>query len=103
MPEQELNFIISAINKSETAFKEVEASFAGLQEKLKQIKPAFKAIATAGTVAFGAVTAVVATSVNAFAESERSQRQLEHANIDVSKGTKEQVAEVNKLSTALQK
>lgn len=75
----------------------------GLSNTLKSNEKAFKNMAIAGTVAVGAVTAVVMSSVKAYAESERSQRQLEHAIIGVSKGTADQVKQVNELTSALQK
>lgn len=75
----------------------------GLSASLKRNEKSFKTMAGVGTVAMAGITAVVAKSVNAYAESERSQRQLEHAIIGVSKGTKDQVKQVNELTEALQK
>ena len=86
-----------------TAKDEASRKLQIFSDKIKGNKKAFQSMAAVGTVAFAGVTAVIASSVKAYAESERNQRQLEHAIIAVSKGTKAQVEEVNKLSNALQK
>ena len=96
MQEKVLQIVIKAKNEAEKTLK-------GLNATLKENEKAFKGLALAGTVGLGAVVGVVATSVKAFGEAERSQRQLEHAIVAVSKGTKEQVARVNELTSALQK
>jgi len=82
---------------------EASKTLNGLSDTLKKNEQGFKNMATAGTVGLGAIATVVGFSVKAYAESERSQRQLEHAIINVSKGTKEQVTQVNALTSALQK
>lgn len=82
---------------------EATKTLQGLNKTLKDNEQNFKSMATAGTVGLGAITAVVGLSVKAYGESERSQRQLEHAILQVSKGTKEQVKQVNELTSALQK
>ena len=91
-----LEVVISAKDEASSKLK-------SFTSKVKEMEPAFKAMAVAGAVAFGAITAIVASSANAYAESERNQRQLEHAIIAVSKGTSEQVKQVNELTSALQK
>lgn len=96
MNEKVLQIVIKAKNEAEKTLK-------GLNRTLKDNEQGFKNMATAGTVGLGAIAAVVGVSVKAYAESERSQRQLEHAIIQVSKGTKEQVSQVNQLTNALQK
>ena len=96
MQDKILQIVIKAKNEAEQTLK-------GLTATLKQNEQGFKSMATAGTIGLGAVVGVVSLSVKAFGEAERSQRQLEHAIIQVSKGTKEQVAQVNELTSALQK
>lgn len=86
-----------------TAKDEASAKLQTFSDKIKGNEKAFQRMAAVGTVAFAGVTAVIASSVKAYAESERNQRQLEHAIIGVSKGTQAQVDEVNKLSNALQR
>jgi hypothetical protein len=96
MNEKVLQIVIKAKN-------EAEKTLQGLNRTLKDNEQGFKNMATAGTVGLGAIATVVGVSVKAYAESERSQRQLEHAIIQVSKGTKEQVKAVNEITNALQK
>ncbi len=96
MNDKVLNIVIKA---KDEATKTLE----GLSNTLKKNEKSFKNMALAGTVAVGAVTGVIVSSINSYKESERAQRQLEHAIVSVSKGTKQQVEEVNKLTMALEK
>ncbi len=96
MQDKILQIVIKAKNEAEQTLK-------GLNRTLKENEQSFKSMSLVGTAGLAGITAVVATSVKAFGESERSQRQLEHAIIGVSKGTKEQVEQVNALTSALQK
>lgn len=75
----------------------------GITGKIESMQPTFQKMAAGGAVAFGAISAVAIKATADFAEAERSQRQLEHAMIDVSKGTMEQVQAVSSLTDALQK
>lgn len=103
MAASNIDIIIQAQDKTAGAFNSATGGLSGFRDKLDNLQPAFQNMAKVGTVAFAAVTAIVGTSVAAYQEAERSQRQLEHAVLDVSKGTKEQVASINALSSALQK
>jgi hypothetical protein len=96
MQDKVLQIVIKAKNEAEQTLK-------GLNRTLKENERSFKSMALVGTAGLAGITAVVATSIKAYGESERSQRQLEHAIIGVSNGTKEQVAQVNALTSALQK
>ena len=91
-----LSIIVDAQDKA-------SATLTGITGKLKDMQPAFKTMAVAGTAAFGAITAIAITSVKAYQEAERSTRQLEHAILDISKGTRAQVTEIDALSKSLQK
>ncbi len=103
MAASNIDIIIQAQDKTAGAFNSATGGLSNFRNKLDNLQPAFENMAKVGTVAFAAVTAIVGTSVAAYQEAERSQRQLEHAVLDVSKGTKEQVASINALSSALQK
>lgn len=83
--------------------KQVSGQFSALDGQLQKLEPAFTKMAAVGTVAFGAVAGVVGMSVNSFIEAERATRQLEHAVIDVSKGSREQVDAILAVTDALQK
>lgn len=101
--EQAIQIVINAKDATSSAFNSAKGGLDTFKSKLESMKPSFKRMQTAGTVAFGAISAVVGKGVHDYAEAERAQRQLEHAIIGVSKGTKEQVEEVNKLANAIQK
>lgn len=75
----------------------------GIKGKLEDLQPTFKKMAAVGTAVFAAVTAEVVSATSAYQESERAQRQLEHAVIDVSKGTADQVKQIGALADALQR
>lgn len=94
--DQVLNIIIKA---KDDASKTLE----GFKGKVENMEPAFKKMAAIGTAAFVGIAAVAYKSVEAYAEVERANRQLEHAVIAVSKGTKEQVAQIDAAAQALQK
>lgn len=100
---EKLQFIIDAIDNTKKAFDSTQQGLEGVKKSVDSLQPAFEKMAKIGTAGLVAIGAVAYKSITAFAEVERSQRQLENAIIGVSKGTKEQVAEVNKLTSALQK
>lgn len=100
---EKLQFIIEAEDNTKKALNSVQSGIESVQKKVEDLQPAFEKMSAIGTAGLIAVGAVAYKAVTAFAEVERSQRQLENAIIGVSKGTKEQVAEVNKLTSALQK
>lgn len=101
--EQTLQIILNAKDATANAFNSAKGGLDNFQSKVEDMQPAFRKMATAGTVAFGAISAIAVKGIADFAAAERSQRQLEHAILDVSKGTKDQVAQVNALSTAIEK
>ncbi len=86
-----------------TAKDEASKSLNTINSSLDNMQPAFRKMAAVGTAAFVSLGVVAMKGIQAYAEVERSQRQLEHAVIGVSKGTKQQVEEIGKLTEALEK
>lgn len=82
---------------------EASKELSQVENRLQTMQPTFKRMAVIGTAAFVGITAAVMKSVNAYAEVERAQRQLEHAVIGVSKGTRDQVVAIQEISKALEK
>jgi hypothetical protein len=103
MDELTEKIIIDAQDKSAAAFNSVEKKIGNMTKKIKDMQPVFKGMAATGGIALAGITAAVATSISAYGEAERAQRQLEHAVIAVSKGTQDQVKAINDAATALQK
>lgn len=101
--ETKLTAVIEAKDNASAVISNVGKNVGGLSNKIKDLGPVFKGMAVAGTVAFGAITAVAYSSIKAYAEVERANRQLEHAVIGVSKGTEEQVKQINSVVEALEK
>jgi len=94
--DQTLNIVIKAKDQA-------SATIDKFKGKLDDLQPTFQKMAAVGTAAFLAIGAVAIKSVNAYAEVERANRQLEHAVIDVSKGTRKQVEAIDALAQSLQK
>lgn len=99
----ELKFILEAEDKSGAAFDSVAKKTDGLKGKIEGMAPAFKGMAVAGGLALGAIGALATKAIGDYAEAEVSAKKLEHAVIAVSKGTQQQVEEINKLTQALEK
>lgn len=97
-----IDIIIQAQDKSSSAFNSASGSLSSLNDRVESLQPTFERMAAVGTVAFGAITAVAVKSVQAYADVEKANRQLEHAVVGVSKGTKEQVEQIQKVTGALQ-
>lgn len=93
MSERELQIIISAQDNAS----------AKLQNLGKKVQDSFGKISAAAGLVGVAVGAFAATSVSSFVDAEKSSRQLEHAVIAVSNGTREQVDAILEVSNALQK
>lgn len=94
--DENLNIVIRLKDEATDSLNKVKGSMENLQ-------PAFQKMAAVGTAAFAGLAVIAGKSLTAFAEVERSQRQLEHAVIGVSKGTAEQVVEIERLTDALEK
>ena len=93
---RELQILITA--KDETSKK-----LDGINGKLKDLEPSFKKMATAGSVALGAITAFAVKGISDFGEAEKSAKQLEYAVINVSHATQEQLKQTEALADALEK
>ena len=103
MADVKVGVTLEAQDKASQTIASFEKNLSGVQGRLEGMAPTFTKMSLAGTAAFAAISGVVGKALGDFAEAERSQRQLEHAVIDVSKGTKEQVKAISDLSDALQK
>lgn len=94
--DQELNIIIKAKDQA----SQVVDNF---RSKVENMQPVFQKMAAVGTASFVAISAIAVKGVSAYAAAERASRQLEHAVVDVSKGTAEQVKQIDEVSMALEK
>lgn len=97
-----LSFIIEAQNRATETIKQVESQLSGMEKKTKSMEPAFKKMAAAGTVAFGALTAAVGLSVKAFQEQEVLEAKLETLLKNATNATDEQVNSLKEQASALQ-
>ncbi|WP_417598215.1 phage tail tape measure protein [Novosphingobium aquae] len=101
---------IDAIDNTKGAFaslslnlEKVGEATSSMRSKMEDLQPTFQKMAAVGTAAFAGIAAASIKSIHAYAEVERAQRQLNNAVINVSKGTKEQISEINTLTAALEK
>lgn len=94
--DQQLNIIIKARDEATGVLNKVKGSMENMQ-------PAFRTMAAVGTAAFAGIAVEAKKAISMYAEVERSNRQLSHAVIDVSKGTQKQVDDIKAISAALQK
>lgn len=74
---QNLEIVINAQDKTEAAFGNASRSLEGLSDRIESMKPTFQSLATAGTVAFGAITSV---AVSALKESAAASADMAIAN-----------------------
>lgn len=102
MAQAKLDVLVSVVDQFSSQMGSIGKGLDGLKGKIESMGPAFSKMATIGTASLAAITGLVTLSVQAFGEAERSQRQLEHAIIDVSKGTADQVTQISNLTDALQ-
>ena len=100
--ENVLRFVIEAQNKATETIKQVQSQLSGIEKKAKDMKPAFKEMATAGTVAFGALTAAVGLSVKAFQDQEIVETKLETLLKNTTNATDEQINSLKEQASALQ-
>lgn len=98
-----LQFVLDAQDKSDTAFKSAAKNVDGLKGKIEDMRPAFAGMAAAGGVAFGAMTAFAVKAIKDYSEVEATQTKLENAVIKVSHGTMEQVDAISKLTQELER
>lgn len=102
MAEAKLQFLLDLEDRVSPGMQKLQTNLDNFKGKVEDMKPAFQTMAKVGVAGLAAITGAVIGSVKSYGEAERSQRQLEHAVIGVSKGTMEQVEAVTKLSDALQ-
>lgn len=69
--QQKLQIIIDAQNKSGAALADVSKGLDGFKMKLKDLQPAFKTMAVAGTAAFATVTAIGVSALKEYADSQK--------------------------------
>ena len=100
--DQKLSIIIEAENRTQAALSSVNKSLDSFKSKVDAMQPAFQKMAVAGGIAFTGIVIASTKAVQAYAEVERANRQLEHTIIDVSKGTMEQVKAIDATAQALQ-
>lgn len=103
MAETNLKIVIDAVNNAEKAFENISADLKKIQKDMEPAISASKkfAIGIAGAATAASVFGVVA--VKSAMDAELAQKQLEHAVIGVSKGTKEQLTQMNALIDATEK
>lgn len=70
MAETKLSLVIDAVDRTKQAFTSASNGLDGLKKNAENLEPTFKKMAAVGTVAFGAITAVVGTAIKASAEAE---------------------------------
>lgn len=82
---------------------EASKALAGISGNLKNLEPQFKKMAIAGTAGLGAVTALAAKSIKDFSGAESAAKQLEHAVLNVSHATVEQLQATSALADELER
>jgi hypothetical protein len=82
---------------------EASAQLKGLQGSLQNMEGAFTTMRNVGVGAFAAISAVVYKTTSDYADAEKSAKMLEHAVIDVSHATKEQLAATSALADELER
>lgn len=100
---QNLDIIINAQDKTSSAFDSASRQAKGFTDTLDNFKPKFEAMAAAGTVAFGAISAFAIKSISDYGDAEKSAKQLEYAVLNVSHATKEQLDQTNALADELER
>lgn len=93
----------AAFDSLKTNIEKVSSTAKSVSANLENLQPVFEKMSKYGSIAFGSITAAAGLSIKAYGEVERAQRQLEHAVIDVSKGTSDQVKQIGELTDALEK
>jgi hypothetical protein len=97
----QLRAVITAEDKASKVIADVGGSLDKVQSKLQSMQPTFKSMAVAGGIAFGAIAAIGVKAVKDYADSEKASKQLEHAVIDVTHATREQLKATEDLAGAL--
>lgn len=96
MAETDISILVKVKDEATAAMGKISGSINNLQ-------PAFKTMAVAGTAALGGIAAIAYKSISDFAGAEKAQKQLEHATLQVAKGTREQLKALQELSGELER
>lgn len=67
---QNLEIVINAQDKTNSAFGSAERAVSSFGDRIESLKPQFQQMATVGTVALGALTAVAVTTIKAFVDAQ---------------------------------
>ncbi len=103
MAEIKLKAVIEAEDRTAGAIKNAQTGMQGLQNKVKSMQPAFRSMATAGGIAFTAISAFAYKSVDAYAEAEKAQERMEHILRTATGATDDQILALNRQAEALEK
>jgi len=71
MNETKVSVLLTAEDKVTEVLNKVQGSLGGFKKSMKDLEPQFKVLAVAGGVAFGAISGVAVTSLNAFVEADK--------------------------------
>jgi len=82
---------------------EASAALQGMVGSLDKYKASFQEVGIIGTAMLGSVSAVAYKGIKDYSEAEAASRQLENAVLNVTKGTREQLAATMDLASALEK
>ena len=85
MADANLKAIISAEDQTGGAIDSAKKNIDSFQTKLKDLEPTFKKMAVAGTVAFGAISAIVIKGISDYAEA---SREMKIANLSLENSVK---------------
>lgn len=103
MEETKLKMVIEAENKANKVFKELNDSVEEHKKRLKDLTEVSKKVATAGTIAFGAIAGAIGFSVKQAIEMESIQNRLYEILKTTNKATKEQVDVLLDQAEAIEK
>jgi len=96
MAETDISILVRVRDEASAAMQKIGGSINNLQ-------PAFKTMTVAGTAALGAIGAIAYKTIKDYGEAQTAAKQLEHATLSVAKGTREQLAALQDLSTELER
>lgn len=103
MADAQLRAVITAEDKASKVISDVGGSLDKVKSRLEAMQPTFKTMASVGAVAFGAIAAIGVKAIKDYGDAEASSKMLEHAVIDVTHATKEQLKATEDLAESLSK
>ena len=68
--EQALQIVLNARDATKQAFDSAKGGLDGFKGKIESLEPTFKKMSVAGTLAFGAITAIAVSSFKAFTDAQ---------------------------------